>query len=497
MKKLISVLLVLVMVLSLGTTAFAAEATELVTGAYSITIRNSDEMHTYEAYQIFTGTLHDGILSNIQWGSSVVNAEELGDAADVAARLDESYTGDDALGIADLTAMIELGAAAGTSTYNATENVHVINGLVAGYYLVKDQDKSLDNTGHSYTEYIMKVVANVVVEPKSDAPEVQKKVQDKSDSINSTPSDWQDSADHDIGDTVDFQLKATLASNVETYKTYKVVFHDTQSAGLTFEQSSVKVYVDGKLVEGGYEVIVNPADGHTFDIVIDNAKQIGATNNSVIIVEYQAILDEDAVVGSAGNPNTVYLEFSNNPNWDGEGEEEETGITPEDTVIVFTYKTIINKVDGKNKPLAGAEFKLEKYDYATSTWNEIAVVKNDEGTTFTFTGLDDGKYCLTETKTPEGYNTIDTVYFEVTASHDILSDHPALNSLNGNVTTGELTMTVDKAAGSLSADVVNQAGAVLPETGGMGTTMFYVIGGLLAAAAVVLLITKKRMHDAA
>ena len=226
----------------------------------------------------------------------------------------------------------------------------------------------------------------------------------------------------------------------------------------------------------------------------DDVKALGAGDNSVITVEYTATLNENAVLGSAGNLNNVYLEYSNNPN-KSEAGNNETGNTPADKVIVFTYKTIINKVDGEDKPLTGAEFTLEKYNKETDEWEAIAVVKNDEGTTFTFSGLDDGDYRLTETKTPAGYNTIEPIEFTITAEHDVLSDNPALTSLSGNATTGEITFTSSTTEGSLSADVVNKAGSTLPETGGMGTTIFYILGGLLVLFAVVLLVSKKRMSS--
>ena len=223
-------------------------------------------------------------------------------------------------------------------------------------------------------------------------------------------------------------------------------------------------------------------------------------------MEYTATLNTNAVIGSDGNPNEVYLEYSNNPNWTpGEGEgpkDSPTGDTPKDTVIVFTYKTIINKVDGKGNALAGAEFTLEKKilgdnpdteEVENEYWKAIAVVKNDEGTTFTFSGLDDGNYRLTETVTPNGYNTIDDIYFTITAEHDVLSDNPALTSLSGSVTTGEVTFTSDTTDGSLSTNVVNKAGSTLPETGGIGTTIFYILGSVLLVGAAILLITKKRM----
>ncbi|MBO5976381.1 MAG: LPXTG cell wall anchor domain-containing protein, partial [Oscillospiraceae bacterium] len=150
--------------------------------------------------------------------------------------------------------------------------------------------------------------------------------------------------------------------------------------------------------------------------------------------------------------------------------------------------------------LTGAEFTLEKYNKATDSWIAIDQVETTAGAVFTFEGLDDGNYRLTETETPDGYNSIEPIEFTVTADHDIVWETQirteVLNSLSGNVTTGEIEFTVDTAAGPLSSDVENMAGIELPETGGIGTTIFYIVGGLLVAAAVILLVTKKRMSSA-
>lgn len=500
MRKFASMLLALVMVLGMTVSAFAEETT------YSITINNSTEGHTYEAYQIFTGDLStngDGkkVLSNIVWGSGISEAGKtaLGDAA---AKAETLKTGADAKAFAKEVAPYLTTAAGSANT--VTDGKYVISGLVAGYYLVKDQDGSLTGDNDTYTEYIVKVVGNVEADPKSDVPKVQKKVKDINDSTDDAMTDWQDSADYDIGDPIPFQLKATLADNVSSYTTYKVVFHDTLSKGLTYNNDA-KVYIDGKATDGFTVTATVNADGTTtLTVSCDDVKALDAGNSSVITVEYTANLNENAVLGSAGNPNKVYLEYSNNPN-KSEAGNNETGKTPEDKVIVFTYKVIINKitknsnynpdVEGSEEyiPLTGAEFTLEKYNKETNEWEAITVVKNDDGTTFTFSGLDDGNYRLTETKTPSGYNTIDPIEFTVTAEHDVLSDNPALTSLSGNATTGELIFTSNTTEGSLSADVVNQAGSTLPETGGMGTTLFYIFGGILVAAAVVLLVTRKRM----
>ena len=505
-KKLASLLLALVMVFALATTAFAEETT------YSITINNSAEGHTYEAYQIFTGDLSGTTLSNIVWGSGVSEAGQtaLGDAA---AKAETLKTEADAKAFAKAVAPYLTTAAGSANT--VTDGKYVISGLAAGYYLVKDQDGSLTGDNDSYTEYIIRVVGDVTATPKSDVPEVQKKVKDINDSTDTTKTDWQDSADYDIGDSIPFQLKATLANNVSSYTTYKVVFHDTLSKGLTYNNDA-KVYIDGTETNGFTVTATVNADGTTtLTVSCDDVKALGAGNSSVITVEYTAKLNENAVLGSAGNPNEVYLEYSNNPNKSEKGNNE-TGETPKDVVIVFTYKTIINKVDSENKPLTGAAFKLEKLikgkDGAADTWTTVKEFTVDETTTsFTFSGLDDGQYKLTETKTPAGYNTIDPIYFVIEATHDETADAPTLKTLNayltdanGNKQTemkdGESVNidlgTVDLTAGSITTTVVNKSGSELPSTGGIGTTIFYVLGGVLVLAAVVLLVTKKRMSGA-
>lgn len=511
-KKLASLLLALVMALSLAVTAFADEST-----TYSITINNSTAGHTYEAYQIFTGDLATNeagnkVLSNIVWGSGVSEAGQtaLGDAA---AKTETLKTEADAKAFAKAVAPYLTTAAGSANT--VTDGKYVISGLAAGYYLVKDQDGSLIGDNDSYTEYIIQVVGNVTATPKSDVPEVQKKVKDINDSTDTTKTDWQDSADYDIGDSIPFQLKATLADNVSSYTTYKVVFHDTLSKGLTYNKDA-KVYIDGTETNGFTVTATVNADGTTtLTVSCDDVKALGAGNSSVITVEYTAKLNENAVLGSAGNPNEVYLEYSNNPNKSEEGNNE-TGQTPKDVVIVFTYKTIINKVDSETKPLTGAAFKLEKLikgeDGAADTWTTVKEFAVDGTTTsFTFSGLDDGQYKLTETKTPVGYNTIDPIYFVIEATHGETADVPTLKTLNayltdanGNKQTemkdGESVNidlgTVDLTAGSITTTVVNKSGSELPSTGGIGTTIFYVLGGVLVLAAVVLLVTKKRMSGA-
>lgn len=451
---------------------------------YTITINGDTTGHTYEAYQIFKGDLSGDTLSNIQWGNGVTpfNYNSKSTASDIAATL---KTDADAKSFA-----AEAGKHLSTTTSGNYANGK-ITGLEAGYYLVKDKDNTVPKDG-AYTSFIMEVVKNVSVNTKSSVPKVEKKVKDINDSTDSEMSDWQDSADHDINDKVPFKLTATLPSNFDSYKEYYLEFKDTLSAGLTYNKDA-KVY----LVNNGVKTDVTSSftiadNGSSYKI--NNLKSLsGVTATTKVVVEYTATLNEHAVIGSAGNPNTVHLEYSNNPNYTGNGENSPKGETPKDTVIVFTYKTVVNKVDQNKQPLAGAEFKLFKVLKDGSEKEVTTVEKNSTGDKFTFKGLDDGKYILKETKTPAGYNTIKPITFTVTATHT-QGDSPKLTDLSGVAETGEITFTKDVNAGSLTTDVVNKKGSLLPNTGGIGTTLLYLAGSILVVGAGILLVTKKRME---
>lgn len=526
MKKAAALAVALILCLSLSVGAWADETT------YTITIKNTVEGYTYAAYQIFTGDLSNAadndnalgttaVLSNIKWGSDITPAtfiselkttfstdtkiQALADAAS-AADVANLLTGKDAALIADCAAAsLKTDAVAKTGTFSDKE--YVIANLEPGYYLVKNTAVPDSEENAFYSDYILEVVENSTVSPKGSAPTSEKKVKDKNDSTGEE-SGWQDSADYDIGDDVPFQLKAKLGDNVTSYDVYKVVFHDTLSEGLTYNNDAV-VKVGDTVVynkNGGNDIaktgVSVTCTGNTLTITIADVTtaDIGGGKNSVITVEYTAKLNDHAVAGSTGNTNKMKLEYSNNPNSTGEGGT--TGFTPEDTVIVFTYQVIVNKVDGKEQPLSGAEFTLEKfvkddageetYNDVKGKWEEISKVSTNSGTTFTFKGLDDGIYRLKETVTPAGYNTVADMYFRVESANN--EDGVTLKSISGTALDGStITFTMNLTDGSLSTDVVNQSGATLPETGGMGTTVFYVAGGVLAVLAVVLLVTRKRM----
>lgn len=497
MKKLMAALLAVAMVCAMAIPAFADGSSSTSTAAVTrYTITAPKNGHTYEIYQIFTGDYdasQPSMLTNIKWGKNgtgtvgaaveqnVLNAlSAVASSASDKAKLDviENYVKLDTTPVAIVTN--------GSSVE-----------VVGGYYLIKDKDGSLSGS-EPYTTYLVSVVGHVTINPKSSAvPEFNKKLKDTNDSTGEV-SRWQDSADYDIGDYIPFRLQGTVPADYDSYSTYYYAFHDKEEAGLTFDPSSVEVFVGdeetGTKITTGYTVDTNPADGCTFEIVFDDLKNIpSVTAKSIITVTYKSQLNGNAVLGEHGNVNKAQLEYSNNPRGDGKGE------TPWDNVIVFTYKVVVNKIDQAGDPLEGAQFTLTK-----KTKNGTDVVKtmdvNTTLTQFTLSGLDDGEYTLTETVTPAHYNTISPITFTVTADHKIDWDSIStrdnvLTSLSGEKKVGEITFSVDKTAGTLTTNVINNIGTTLPGTGGIGTTIFYVIGGGLMVAAAILLITKKRMEN--
>jgi len=503
MKKVMALLLSLVMVLAMSVVAFATEEGSTTSGTYTITAPATS--HQYEIYQIFTGDLHEGTLSNLKWGKNGKETEGTAVAADVVTAL----TGVTGKSFNEILAVVEPYA-----NLNSTPIATVTNGAtyeaVAGYYLIKDKDNSVTGTD-SYTLYIVKVVGNVTIDPKSDVPSFEKKIKDTNDTEGTTTG-WQDSADYDIGDNVPFKLEGTVAANYAQYKQYYFAFHDNEEEGLSFNKDSVRVYVDNTEITEGYTVVDNPADGCTFEVVFNDlmaaAKEYNFTvgGGSKIRVEYTSKLNEKAKIGKEGNVNSASLEFSNNPNQE-QGGTPDTGNTPWDNVIVFTYKVVVNKIDSSKKPLAGAAFELSKK--VNDEYTRVALVnatQNTEGkytlsnetvTKFEWKGLDDGDYMLTEVITPAGYNTIAPIKFTVNADHTITWEgenrNTILTSLTGNAATGDITFTANDDKTELATNVVNNKGSELPTTGGMGTTIFYVVGSILVLGAAILLITKKRM----
>lgn len=492
MKRAINALVAVLATVAMAVAGFMGAGTAFADEANTIT--GPKNGHTYEAYQIFTGDLTDGKLSNVKWGSATakngtaVTDAELKTVTDLASK----SVNDNAQATANAIAAYLTSDAQPTATIDDTNPTAQVP---SGYYLIKDKNNTVPD-GQAATTYIVTVAGNVTITPKSDVPSFEKKLKDTNDTTGET-SDWQDSADYDINDAVPFKLEGTVASNYADYDTYYFAFHDVEENSLTFNKDSVKVYVDDTEITSGYSVVTEGlTDGCTFEVKFANLKTIdGVKAGSKIRVEYTSTLNENAVLGKHGNVNKAKLQFSNNPNDSQNGETSPTGETPWDNVIVFTYKTVINKVDDKNQPLKGAEFTLSKKmkDGSTKT---VAVVKDSEGTTFTFNGLDDGDYVLTETKTPAGYNSIKPITFTVTANHTITWEgedrDTILTSLSGNAASGEITFTPTDDKSELDTNVVNKPGSSLPETGGMGTIVLYAAGAVLVIAAGVYFGLKKK-----
>lgn len=490
-KRSIALVLAMILTLAMSVTVFAEG--EGAKKTFTITVNNAKAGHTYEAYQILKGDLSKSqtTLSNVDWGTGI-KADKKTDLAKDAKAYVEKLSG---MNSSDIKAEAQKIASALSATVAGSVSVTQdnakteITGLEPGYYLIKDKDSSLTGD-EAYTEYILNIVADTTITPKTDVPSVEKKVKDTNDTTGDTTG-WQDSADYDIGDVVPFQLTATLPVNVESYKSYFLKFDDTLSQGLDFNEGTVTVKLGDKDVTSFFTTNYDAA-GKKLTFTCDNilAEGFEAKNGDKVVVEYNATLNENAVIGSKGNPNKVKLEFSNNPNNGGEGDK---GETPEDTVIVFTYKVVINKVDENNKALDGAEFTLYKKIKGEADKEIKAVISGDKNDVFTFSGLDDGDYVLKETKTPDSYNTAKDIAFTITADHSIVSDAPELKSLSGDKVTGNITLKADKAEGSLSTPVQNFKGSVLPSTGGAGRVAIYVIGAILVVGGGIVLVTKKRV----
>ena len=491
-KRVLALLAALALVLAMAVPAFADGAT-----TYKISVPEGSS-HTYKIYQIFTGDYSAGKLSNIKWGQNSKNrGVDVGVDTKVAQRvLDElaavnttTATDADKLRVIEKYADLSGEGMATVSDGNSVD-------ATAGYYLFKDTTATGDNE-----VYITEVVGNVTIKAKnSNVPGFEKKLKDKNDTTDNDFGGWQDVADHDIGDKIPFKLEGTVPADYDAeYTSYYFAFHDEEEAGLTFNPKSVKVSVDGDEITTGFEVKTSTNDGCSFEVVFSNLKAIKAVHaGSKIRVEYTSTLNPNAVIGGDGNLNKAQLEYSNNPR-DTSSKDK----TVWDNVVVFTYQVVVNKYAnsvGENNKLKGAEFTLTKKLNGDTT-KVIAAVKSEDGVRFTFKGLDDGEYTLTETVTPEGYNTIDPITFNVNANHEITWEgtgdrNTLLKSLTGNQVTGKITFAENaNVNGSLVTDIINKSGTTLPSTGGMGTTVFYVVGGGLMAVAVVLLVTKKRMEN--
>ncbi|QTL68623.1 SpaH/EbpB family LPXTG-anchored major pilin [Bifidobacterium longum] len=404
---------------------------------------------------------------------------------------------------ADKTATVSAGATNGN--YTAT-----FTGLDYGYYVVAVPGATLANTSGQYATLVSVDSTNVNANIKGSLPTVDKKVQ--------VSGNGADTADAKIGDTLTFTLTSTIP-DMSAYDTYTFNFKDTLSKGLTYgDITSVTVEgVDAPLVKDtDYTVATTPAAaGNTLLTVgmtdFKNKQQTNAGKK--ITVTYTATLNENAVVGGAGNVNSATIQYSNDPSSTGTGESEP------DKVRVFTYGFTVDKYTGDNyndaaTRLAGAEFtltakgdtsaiKFVQVNAGSATEDAVyRVAKAGEtaGTTTTITtpangkvvfqGLKNGEYTLTETKAPAGYNKLaSAIGVKVNGSNDGTDTTNATVNITYNNDNNDTTY--DQTASNGVIPVQNKSGAILPGTGGMGTIAFTVIGVLVIALGVAWTLKRK------
>ena len=531
-KKVVTLALAFAMVLAMSISVFAADPT-----TYSITI-NKDTTdkaaHTYGAYQLFKGDLaeKDGkkILSNVQWGDNANSATIITElnklpgfslatdatAAQVAKAIsDKNMTNDSdaAKALAEALNKGITGSPKGTASVAAGATSGQITGLAAGYYLVKDND-AVTAEGAS-TKYILEVVSNVTVTEKASVPTVDKEIAE-------TPPT--NVSDYDIGDDIPYTITGTLPSTFANFATYKTfTFTDTMSAGLTPPaKSAVTVKIGNDDITSLFDVSVS---GQTITVALKSGVDLKTAKHGSgegtafaagdkIVVSYNAKLNDNAVVGGTGNINTATLEFSNNPNSDGDGD---TGTTPPDKTVVFTYTIKALKVEPEDdapitaeayaaltddekadyvkvgdkyqkvKALEGAGFTL----YKDSKTDANKVKEITTGSTFEFKGVDAGTYILSETTVPAGYNKIDDITIVVTATYDETKTPPEIKTLT--CTPSDFVATAS--TGIVEGKILNESGSQLPSTGGIGTVIFYVLGSLLVVGCGIVLISKRRMNS--
>lgn len=462
---------------------------------------------------------------------------------------------------------------------------YVIDISDPGYYLV-EETTSGDNLeeGEAVTKYLLQVAGAAVVSPKADAPKVMKKVYEDSKTtadeviFNSATNPYRleegynDVADYSIGENIEFTLYGTLPTSFANYTGYYYQFTDTMGAGLDLVDINADDSIDANdftvTIKDGdktvtlakdnvaYKIIKTEDDDNTdtvnekgFKVIIPDLKtidmdssEVGTQNMSssaIITVDYTAKLNANAVIGNPGNPNDVYLTYSNNSNTaqgglnnTNDGPKDETGDTEKDYNVVFTYELDVTKYLGDKKTTADdvvgtmAGFKLKngtnfaklekdatsgKYKFvAWTTETDATEVFTNENGIIEISGIQDGTYTLTETTVPTGYNKMDdkTIVIAADTSNASTGNCQNYNETSGTAVGNALTSltisvdgdtpteTTDTNKGKVAMDVINNKGNELPETGGIGTTLFYLGGGAMVAVAGVYLISKKRMKNA-
>lgn len=492
------------------------------TCAPEITITAQESDHTYGAYQLFNGNVSDGKLTDISWGSGIDSdallAELKNGSIDELKDVTSAPKLAEKLSKLESSKVIEFSKIA-TKHVTGTAKTFTKSGEAApysykatlgeadhGYYLVKDTDEK----AAALTSPILKVAGcTVTVEAKGSVPTSTKKIKEDS------TGEWGDTADLDVGQEAPFKLTGTMPSNIADFTTYKYGFKDFISKGFTLPEGfaakdlTVKIG-DKEITPDTVNVTAITDDTHgaeynggkqieiMFTDLKATAKAAGVelTADSEVTVEYSATVNDQAVIGGAGNPNKSLVVYQKDVT-DGDG----LGETPEDEVWAFTYQLDTTKVDSADPEtkLKDAQFRLYNSDKSKSAKIENGkisawvdgeagtVITTPEGGVFNIAGLDADTYYLKEIKAPAGYNlpTGDDAYFKfvIAASLTVGDD--------GKGKIESLTITPDKEqatdgdipTGKVSMDITNTSGSTLPETGGIGTVIFTVVGLLVMAGA--------------
>ena len=522
-KQLLAALLAVAMVCAMAIPAFAYNPGE--------TEENLNGTHGYSAFQIFKGVISkdNPTLSGVDWGQNITepdiflanlkNDPTIGEKFETAATAQEvlavisqwSNSDDNSIAFARVVCSYLYPNADAKPEPVITDHTGGINIPKSGYYLIVDT--TYFNPGDYYHAYNSFFLLNVPQVPyvvpinrKVVKPTVEKEVYDNQDGANE--AGFGSSADHAINEEFQFKLTATLPANPDRaydyYDEYMVTFCDTLSAGITFDRwDTVVINNGGADIPIPAENYYSDASNQDLTLSIEDVKTcapgLNLNNGATITVTYTAHLNEKAYVNTAGgasnteNKNSVYLIYSNNPRSSAFFDR-----TPESAVCVYTYQlnnTKYHDDDTQGNELEGAGFKLYSdadcknevelyqdgefyYPIKNATGKEAVEMKSAANGQFNVKGLDAGTYYLKETTPPKDYNACADKKIVISATHTeynvILSGESNLNN-----------KIINKKAG----------GITLPSTGGIGTTIFYVVGGGLMVAAIVLLVTKKRMEN--
>lgn len=493
MKKLMAALLAVAMVCAMAIPAFAAGGAGATTGEGKITIDNAVIGHTYKIYRILNLQYNDTAKSfryekNDKWGAFVEEQtaylsvdSKTGVVTWANSDNADNGTAIKALAVAAGQYVKDTPSLAADDSKEATSNTVIFDNLPLGWYLVvsdltTDAICSIDTTAKEVT-----------IKEKNGVPTVTKEVEYASGS-------WGQGNDGNVGDTVNFQTTIYVTDGNPT----NYVLHDKMSNGLDFKEDSIAVKVNDTTPITNYTVKYTNTDKCTFEISFPNGT---LHTNDKVVVTYSATINSNAVVGTAGNENETWLKYGNN------------GETTHGRTKTYTWKFNIFKYftdsDDKMQYLADVEFVLyrknadDKAEYAkfdsnnklsgwTEAENEATKLKTNATFIVGVEGLDKGTYFLKETATPGGFNGL-------TSDVEVQIDS-SCNTLNGATYTVQYKMVneddfTDTDEEEKVVPIENKRGTVLPGTGGIGTTIFYVVGGGLMVAAAILLITKKRMEN--